>query len=337
MQATFLEQYLAGSLVAPHFVDRMGCYRKLMEIVVRDKLTTDMIWMSPDGIMNKYGLSEEEFDCIMDLDRLFADFMNGTESWQQNFAPVFRDFWERGEKTFCFGPNITTALFETDLPENLFKIQLPYPVTYFHYNDCPYQLANDNFQEPLLGAYLVSDKSSLTGFFYINLVSQTKKIDGGVTWLSDEFSVGMNQWTNATSIVDLRNNDKINDRNNDVFRLVINSLMYLNSTQATFRAKKRRLQPIKRKKKIKYDYFKYQGIVEYFDIRHNIVLNKSNRSAYGSGKLGRVVQKQFTVRGHWRNQAYGTGRKLRKIIWIEPFMKGPDDAELIHRNLEAQI
>lgn len=42
---------------------------------------------------------------------------------------------------------------------------------------------------------------------------------------------------------------------------------------------------------------------------------------------GWKVRTQFTVRGHWRNQAHGPGRKDRKKIWIAPHQKGPDGAE----------
>lgn len=35
---------------------------------------------------------------------------------------------------------------------------------------------------------------------------------------------------------------------------------------------------------------------------------------------------QTLVSGHYRNQPYGQGHSLRKIIWIEPFWRGPEDA-----------
>lgn len=36
------------------------------------------------------------------------------------------------------------------------------------------------------------------------------------------------------------------------------------------------------------------------------------------------IKSRFTVRGHWRNQAYGPGRAQRKRIWIQPHWKGPE-------------
>lgn len=44
----------------------------------------------------------------------------------------------------------------------------------------------------------------------------------------------------------------------------------------------------------------------------------------------RRIGVRFAVRGHWRNQAYGPNRSLRKLILIPPHMKGPSDAPLAH-------
>lgn len=46
------------------------------------------------------------------------------------------------------------------------------------------------------------------------------------------------------------------------------------------------------------------------------------QGTYGSGGRPKV---QFVVRGHWRNQAHGPKRSLRRKQWIEPFWKGPRD------------
>lgn len=55
-------------------------------------------------------------------------------------------------------------------------------------------------------------------------------------------------------------------------------------------------------------------------------------SAMGSGapdsSSGRRYDKRFWVSGHWRQQACGPGRRLRKPLWIAPHLKGPEDAPL---------
>lgn len=54
-----------------------------------------------------------------------------------------------------------------------------------------------------------------------------------------------------------------------------------------------------------------------------IALGRSKRHAQDGWK----VRARFTVRGHWRHQAHGPGRALRRRQWIAPFWKGPAGAE----------
>lgn len=40
-------------------------------------------------------------------------------------------------------------------------------------------------------------------------------------------------------------------------------------------------------------------------------------------------QHRFLVAGHWRNQAYGPGRQLRRPMWIHTYEKGPEGAPML--------
>ena len=40
----------------------------------------------------------------------------------------------------------------------------------------------------------------------------------------------------------------------------------------------------------------------------------------------RPLRVRTLVAGHWRNQPHGEGRVLRKLIWIRPFWRGPEEA-----------
>jgi len=46
------------------------------------------------------------------------------------------------------------------------------------------------------------------------------------------------------------------------------------------------------------------------------------------GHSGRTYQVQWIVSGHWRNQACGPGRASRRLIFVDPYTKGPDGAPL---------
>ena len=44
---------------------------------------------------------------------------------------------------------------------------------------------------------------------------------------------------------------------------------------------------------------------------------------------GRTYRHRWTVSGHWRNQAFGPAHSLRRPVYINPYLKGRDDAPLI--------
>ncbi len=52
----------------------------------------------------------------------------------------------------------------------------------------------------------------------------------------------------------------------------------------------------------------------------------------GGALTGRLLVQRHLVRGHWRSrQHYGPGRSLTKPVFIEPYWRGPDAAEIINR------
>ena len=51
----------------------------------------------------------------------------------------------------------------------------------------------------------------------------------------------------------------------------------------------------------------------------------------GSREVTLQIKHRFIVRGHYRNQVHGPGHRDRKLIWIEPFWKGPENgAKIMH-------
>lgn len=60
-------------------------------------------------------------------------------------------------------------------------------------------------------------------------------------------------------------------------------------------------------------------------------LSQADRASSESGASGRDYSKKWWVAGHWRQQACGPKRSLRKPIWISPYIKGPDGAPLSTR------
>lgn len=53
--------------------------------------------------------------------------------------------------------------------------------------------------------------------------------------------------------------------------------------------------------------------------------------------LRRVLIKRLMVRGHWRNQPYGPQSTLRKLIFVEPYWRGPELADEINKPYEVKL
>lgn len=52
---------------------------------------------------------------------------------------------------------------------------------------------------------------------------------------------------------------------------------------------------------------------------------------YLKGDRERMATVQTLVRGHWKMQPHGTGRDQRKLIFVEPYWRGPDGAPIAVR------
>lgn len=64
------------------------------------------------------------------------------------------------------------------------------------------------------------------------------------------------------------------------------------------------------------------------------VVNLRSSVAQGMADVERAQRTRlhrWIVRGHWRSQAYGPGRELRRRVYIAPHVKGPAGAPLLQR------
>lgn len=53
--------------------------------------------------------------------------------------------------------------------------------------------------------------------------------------------------------------------------------------------------------------------------------------------MRRVLIKRLLVRGHWRNQPYGPQSALRKLIFVEPYWRGPELADEVNKPYEVKL
>lgn len=125
----------------------------------------------------------------------------------------------------------------------------------------------------------------------------------------------------------------------DVFVFTVNALLYISSQDADIVEDKshvhklhQQLQGLKgghKRKKLEEQLHKEK--------QHKIYICGANIRASKEyiaslSKESRQLTVRFRVRGHWRNQACGPKLSEHKLIWIQPYWKGPTYAELLERN-----
>lgn len=128
------------------------------------------------------------------------------------------------------------------------------------------------------------------------------------------------------------------------FRIVVNSIIYLSSNEPdiinclsprTAIKEEIKRYPYAKRKILK----KEANSVTELDFASvgstlgKIIVQKPqppSDSSFSSSER-RQLSARFIVRGHWRNQPHGEGNKQRKLIWIKPYYKGPDMADLINK------
>lgn len=73
-----------------------------------------------------------------------------------------------------------------------------------------------------------------------------------------------------------------------------------------------------------------QGRLETMDQGRRIVLGPGvvGHLLDGGAGDGSPLLVRVRVQGHWRRQPHGPGRRERKLIWIEPFWRGPEDGPI---------
>jgi len=75
----------------------------------------------------------------------------------------------------------------------------------------------------------------------------------------------------------------------------------------------------------------------FFEFGNEVKLDRSLRDAArafcSSGQAHEkwTLEKRFIVRGHWKRQSFGEGRTQRRLIFVEPYWKGPANAPVLSR------
>ncbi len=128
------------------------------------------------------------------------------------------------------------------------------------------------------------------------------------------------------------------------FRILVNAILYLSSNEPELidnfskykelKDKKSRLSSKSKIARVEKQLSKTSKL-DYVGVGENvppITIDKSYQNqSKNNGNSAQIISKRFIVRGHWRNQPCGKNQEKRKLIWIKPYYKGAEMAELINK------
>lgn len=126
----------------------------------------------------------------------------------------------------------------------------------------------------------------------------------------------------------------------DMFRLAINTMLYITSPDADVVEDKSRvhslhtqLQGLKkgRKQSVLIDKLNKARRQKRYIVGAKFRLDKAYSARLTDEGKKWVLQHRVRVMGHWRNQPYGPEKTLRRRQWISPYWKGPTYAEMVEK------
>ncbi|OHY73652.1 hypothetical protein BCV52_26135 [Priestia aryabhattai] len=272
-----------------------------------------------------------------------------------NFLIMY-EYWARDGKHFHLDTDLANMLVQTDVHKvKSFLVKLPFSSAYFTvpYDLVQLELTDDEGEVShtcyAQGAYVSEIKDEKgTDYLRINTVMRIRnekkpaKQEGeaAINLLlpinnnEDIFNILNKQLDERFPLTPTKDVNNYNfAKNNRVIAeryllLIVNSLLYLQSDKAILEQiniKKNKVNAKKSKKK----HNKNNSKKTYLYIGEKVTINQAYKKVYeklnnleNEGSGVKQYKGQWIVRGHWRNQPYGEALSQRKLIWIEPYVKG---------------
>jgi len=257
-----------------------------------------------------------------------------------------------GGKIFYVSKNLWTKLEQTKLSVNIQTFRAPYPSVYIILQDCDIRMKDYKDEGNVSGFYfqlenihdavmymrimacgkphLISTGSDLN-FYWTFRFDKIKEdvedaIDRNVTDLGKKFMIH-----NPTDFS--QGNIELMSR---LTKIAANLMLYLTSKSPDVVETKPEVVPVEGKKnpakRAKAENLKSRSMqIPFIYVGQHVT--KVECPSSPSGKTWSLSE-QIWVSGHWRQQWMGSasdGTKHQEGVWIEPYKKGPDVAELINK------
>lgn len=263
-----------------------------------------------------------------------------------------------GKKTFHIAPNLVQHLSNTNLDVDANMISLPFTSCLFVYND----ITTVDALQPF-----IDDNNKTSSIIPINVFCSISNTDEGerkivfACWQADHKGTTLfmtrelllrkswrltdilkTDWTDIYGKEESQDSDFTEETDKmfyneglAFFRIILNTILYISSFDSDMKemlspypSMKKGLAAIKKaskKKKARYNLNKVSKL-NYISVGRNVqpisCLSKPN---------GNKMETRFMVRGHWRKQPCGPGLSERKLLYIQPYYKGPEMAEMVSK------
>jgi hypothetical protein len=269
-----------------------------------------------------------------------------------------------GEPVFALSPNLVTLLLDTEIPTiDLEMLRLPYPCILIDISKSPIPIKDTEVTHLYLAQpedkfRVLAGCADTTGIF-VNLITGK---EFGLKTVMDAFdaTVAKALVENAGEIDDpvLRtiaainqvqhhwkeNKDKFMQQYKNILTVAINAVLYITSPDADIvRGNENEIRKLTEKLQGVKKGFKREQLESLLAKERNRKIRIVGRSIMVQPEYnahfteeGRKVVFRHRVRGHWKLQVHGKNRENRKQIWIQPYWRGPDMAELLARNYVVQ-
>ncbi len=246
-----------------------------------------------------------------------------------------------GRRVYVLGEETAQLLARTDLPKfPLDDVPFPYPAFYLRVPRGMYELRGGHNRAPVDGILVTTDHSAANAGTSREICMRVCP-DGPKT-LGLPFPVAWGTFTAETTIgaaaermhseMVVTGVAEVDDSHDPLANLLFNFLLYLSSSHPE-------LEPVPPPKKDRSSPASDDGHRSRARRKGNAetrlgyirVGRDATRREPLRGRPHPQLARQVWVRGHWRNQAHGPEFSLRKHIWIEPHVRGPDLAEQMRR------
>lgn len=246
-------------------------------------------------------------------------------------ARAHNAFCAMGKHIFSFSPVLIQSLMHTDFIEPLMSnARPPYNCLYLHFGSNGLRDYDRVTSIPIMleGAYvsfIVDDRGYFTHICPV-MTKADSLLDTSYDSVIGAFRFAQrddfNLWAAFQDMLKM-SDDPNTSFAGDIMKLILNCLLYLNYTDKDVKQQWMEGTPSRLLKQLHHGTNKERGRA-----RRTLENNGFTRIHFCGESLQREYEASARIhgyevsphwrRGHWRNQAIGTGRQSHKLIWIQP-------------------